>query len=327
MDEALLELLKQADGYLSGAKIGEMLGVSRAAVWKGVSRLREQGYLVTAVTNKGYRILPGGDVLGVQEIADRLQTKWMGRKAVLLEEVDSTNLAAKRMAAEGAPEGTLILARRQTAGRGRMGRSWKSPEEGCIFMTVLLRPGLPPQSAPVLTLLVGMAVCKAVRQTTGLLAEIKWPNDVLLDGKKICGILTEMSAEMEEIHYVAAGIGINVNVPALPEEISKTATSLAIAGGKAYCRADVVAAVLLELEVLYERYLAEGSFSGFVREYEALCHTVGRKVAVIGRETREGTAVGVCETGELLVELSSGGILAVNSGEVSVRASEEEKGF
>ena len=225
MKTEILRMLKSTGDYLSGQRLCEMLGVSRTAVWKAVGELKEEGYVIEAVRNRGYRLVEGADVITQAELASMLHTQWIGTRLVYFDETDSTNTRARKLAEEGAPHGTLVVADRQTAGKGRRGKSWVSPAGTGIWMSMVLRPSMSPMSASMLTLIAGLAVVRGVKESTGLEAMIKWPNDAVLNGKKICGILTEMSTEVECIRYVIPGIGINVNMDGFPEEIKATATS------------------------------------------------------------------------------------------------------
>lgn len=228
MKSEILHILRSQDGYVSGQELCERFGVSRTAVWKTINQLKEEGYEIEAVPNKGYHITACPDVVSAEEVKSLLETRWAGQNIAYFSAVDSTNNKAKRMAEEGAPHGTLVIADEQTGGRGRRGRSWNTIPGAAIAMTLVIRPELPPERASMVTLLMGMAVASGCRELLGLPVGIKWPNDAVLDGKKICGILTEMSMEMDAINYLVIGTGINVNMDEFPEEISQVATSLSL---------------------------------------------------------------------------------------------------
>ena len=235
-------------------------------------------------------------------------------------EVDSTNTWAKRLAEEGAPNGTLTTAETQTAGKGRRGRVWKSPEGTSVSMSLLLYPDLEPAKAPMLTIVMGLAVVQGVQRALGVDTRIKWPNDAVLNGKKLCGILTEMSAQIDYINYVVIGTGINVNQMEFPEDIAEIATSLAIETGHPVNRAKVVAAVLEAFEEDYEKFLEAGDLSGLKEAYEAVLANKDQPVRVLDpKEPFEGVALGITPTGELRVQKEDGTIAEVHSGEVSVR--------
>ena len=219
MKAEILKILKKEKDYVSGQELCESLGVSRTAVWKAIRQLEEQGYVIEAVRNKGYRLVEEADVLTVAELHSVLDTKWLGKELEYYYETDSTNNRARDAAEKGASHGFLAVADCQTAGKGRRGRVWNSPHGTDIYMSFVLRPTFTPSQASMLTLVAGMAVVKGVQKATGLSAMIKWPNDAVVNGKKICGILTEMSTEEDAIRYVVPGIGINVNATEFPEEI------------------------------------------------------------------------------------------------------------
>ncbi len=319
MKSALLSALRGTAGYVSGQELCEALGVSRTAVWKGMQKLKKEGYQIEAIPNKGYRLVESPDIIDPDELSSIRQTAWAGKKIVYFDVTDSTNIQAKRLAEEGAPHGTLVIAGRQEAGRGRRGRAWESPAQDGVFMTVLLRPDLKPKDASMLTLVAAMAVAKAVRQLYGLPAMIKWPNDVLLSGKKICGILTEMSAEIDSVNYLVTGIGINVSNRKFEGEVSQMATSILLEGGKRARRVELIEAVWEQYEKYYDLFMKKMDLSDIVEEYNGSLVNLGRQVRILDpKEPFVGTAEGITPKGELLVETGQG-TRRVSSGEVSVR--------
>ena len=251
-------------------------------------------------------------------IADQIHTKWAGKTVHFAREIDSTNLWIKRLAKEGAPEGTLALAEFQSAGRGRLGRSWEVPEGTSVMMSILLRPKFEPQYAPTLTLVMGMAVAKAVK-SLGFDVSIKWPNDVVVSHKKICGILTEMGVRDGKIDYAVIGVGINVNIREFPEEMVDKATSLYLESGKEFDRSQIPGLVMEAFEKYYEKFAATCDLSGLKEEYESILANYNQPVRVLAKEPYEGVARGITDGGELLVEKTDGTIVAVSAGEVSVR--------
>ena len=251
-------------------------------------------------------------------IADQIHTKWAGKTVHFARETDSTNLWIKRLAKEGAPEGTLALAEFQSAGRGRLGRSWEVPEGTSVMMSILLRPKFEPQYAPTLTLVMGMAVAKAVKKL-GFDVSIKWPNDVVVSHKKICGILTEMGVRDGKIDYAVIGVGINVNIKEFPEEMADKATSLYLESGKEFDRSQIPGLVMEAFEKYYEKFAATCDLSGLKEEYESILANYNQPVRVLAKEPYEGVARGITDGGELLVEKTDGTIVAVSAGEVSVR--------
>ena len=251
-------------------------------------------------------------------IADQIHTKWAGKTVHFARETDSTNLWIKRLAKEGASEGTLALAEFQSAGRGRLGRSWEVPEGTAVMMSILLRPKFEPQYAPTLTLVMGMAVAKAVK-SLGFDVSIKWPNDVVVSHKKICGILTEMGVRDGKIDYAVIGVGINVNIKEFPEEMADKATSLYLESGKEFDRSQIPGLVMEAFEEYYEKFAATCDLSGLKEEYESILANYNQPVRVLAKEPYEGVARGITDGGELLVEKTDGTIVAVSAGEVSVR--------
>ena len=251
-------------------------------------------------------------------IADQIHTKWAGKTVHFARKTDSTNLWIKRLAKEGASEGTLALAEFQSAGRGRLGRSWEVPEGTSVMMSILLRPKFEPQYAPMLTLVMGMAVAKAVKKL-GFDVSIKWPNDVVVSHKKICGILTEMGVRDGKIDYAVIGVGINVNIREFPEEMADKATSLYLESGREFDRSQIPGLVMEAFEEYYEKFAATCDLSGLKEEYESILANYNQPVRVLAKEPYEGVARGITDGGELLVEKTDGTIVAVSAGEVSVR--------
>ncbi|WP_286029245.1 biotin--[acetyl-CoA-carboxylase] ligase [Anaerotignum lactatifermentans] len=316
----ILELLRRQEGFLSGEDIGRELSITRAAVWKGIKKLREEGYEIEAVTNRGYRLTNPETMYNKRELEQGLKTKTMGQTIYFYEETDTTNNRARELALEGAPEGTLVVAEKQTAGRGRRGKVWESPLGTGIWMSLVLRPQIMPAEASVLTLLCGLATAEAIEAETGLSAGIKWPNDILINGKKAVGILTEMDCEMSEVHFVIPGIGINVNTASFPPEIAEIATSLYLECGKTVSRRRMVHKVLERLEEHYETFLRTGSFAAMLEDYRKHCITLGKEVHVLGREPFFAEALDITPEGELLVRRADNGKEeVVFSGEVSIR--------
>lgn len=318
--EEILKALRSSGGYVSGQELCEKLGVSRTAVWKTVTKLKEEGYEIDSVSNRGYRLRNLPDVMTEAEIGSRLRTKIMGRNCVCFESTDSTNIQAKRLAEQGAPHGTLVCAEMQTEGRGRRGRAWSSPPGEAVYMSLLLRPRVSPEHASMLTLVMGLAAARACNELLGRDAVgLKWPNDLVIDGKKAAGILTEMNTEIDCIHYVVIGTGINVNTRTFPEELSQ-AVSLYQAAGQRLLRAELIALCMEYFEKYYEQFEKTEDLRELKEEYEKLLVNKGNQVCVLepGRE-HTGTALGINDRGELLVELPDGQVEEVYAGEVSVR--------
>lgn len=320
MKTKLLRLLRESDQYYSGQEMCNKLGVSRTAVWKAMNQLKEEGYQIDAVSNKGYRLNQSPNTISDYEVGSRLQTKEFGQTIYYYKEIDSTNTKAKLLAADSnIPHGTLVLADQQTSGRGRRGRGWESPAGTGIWMSLILRPQIAPQHASMLTLVAAMALQKAIEQVTGLDAKIKWPNDIIIQNKKVCGILTEMSSELDYIHYVIVGIGINVNVETFPEEINRIATSLKIGTGKTVCRAELIASVLERFEEYYNDFLTNENLKDLVGEYNQMLIHKDKEVRILqGNEEKVVIARGINQWGELIVE-KDGEETTILSGEISVR--------
>lgn len=322
----ILTLLRNSEEYVSGQQLCDRFGVTRTAVWKVINQLKEEGYQIESVTGKGYRLVESPvDVLSASEIASRLTTKWAGRKLYYLDTTGSTNNDAKRMGEEGDPHGATVVADIQTAGKGRRGRSWQSLSGTALSFTILLRPDFAPDKASMITLIMALSVAEAVEETTGAEAGIKWPNDIVMNRKKICGMLTEMTMtpEMDEIQYIVVGAGINVN-NASPEEfhedVRPTATSLRIETGRQISRAELLNRVLLRFEENYEIFLTTLDLSGLRERYQRHLLNMGAQVRVLdpaGEFT--GVSEGIDDRGELIVVKENGERVPVYAGEVSVR--------
>ncbi|MGN1185102.1 MAG: biotin--[acetyl-CoA-carboxylase] ligase [Oliverpabstia sp.] len=316
----ILKTLRNTDGYLSGQELCEQLGISRTAVWKYMKQLKEEGYEIQSVQNKGYCLMEVPDVLGESEIKSRMETQWVGQRVYFYEEIDSTNTQAKRLAEEDAPSGTLVVSDCQVKGKGRRGRVWTSPKGEAIYMTILLRPQIRPDRASMVTLVMGLSVVQAIRNVLGLETSIKWPNDVVLNRKKLVGTLTEMSAQMDYIEYMVIGTGINANMTEFSEELKDKATSLRMEMGRSVNRASLIAESMKCFEKNYEIFEKTQDLSGLIEDYQAVLANLNQPVRVLepGHEY-SGIARGINEKGELLVEREDGTVTAVYSGEVSVR--------
>ena len=320
MKTEVLRMLKEADDYVSGQQICEKFQVSRTAVWKVIKQLEDEGYEIEAVRRRGYRLRTEGDVLSAASVESSLNTAWMGKPVVYFDETDSTNNVIKRLAEEGGVHGTLAVADAQTGGKGRRGRPWNAPRGVGIWMSLLLRPDIAPADASMITLISALAVSDGIRETTGLDSVIKWPNDVVVNGKKLCGILTEMSSEIDHVNYVVPGIGINVNTESFPEEIRQVATSVYLETGKMVNRSRIIGAVLRHYEKYYDIFMQKKDMTDLLEIYNRRLANNGAPVRVLdpaGEYT--GTALGINHRGELLVETETGEVRNVLSGEVSVR--------
>ncbi len=317
--EKILKLLRASkDGFLSGEALARKLGISRTMIWKHIRALEHEGFGIEALPSQGYRITSVPDLLRLDDIKRELKTKIVGREIHLFAELLSTNTLAMEMASKGAPEGTIVIAETQTGGKGRLGRKWISPK-GNLYLSVILRPDIPTYKAPLITLMGAAAVASAIRAVCSIKAAIKWPNDILVSGKKVSGLLAEMSAEPDRIKHMALGIGVNVNMAPgeLPAEVRAAATALAAEGGNKIDRTALLRQVLRELESRYRILLQDQS--AVLREWESLNVTIGRRVAVVGAgETLEGLAQGIDLEGRLIVKADNGTLRPVAAGDVTI---------
>lgn len=320
MKEEILRILRSADGYISGQELCNRFGVSRTAVWKAINQLKEAGYEIEAQQNKGYRLMAAPDLMSEAEIKSLMHTEWVAKEVLYFDTIDSTNTKAQELAEKGYQSGTLVVADKQESGKGRRGRSWVSPSGTGIFMTLMIKPDINPNNASMLTLVAALAVAKAITSVTGEEALIKWPNDIVVNGKKVCGILTEMNAQFDYINHIVVGIGINVHNESFPEEISQMASSLMIeAGGKRFHRAQIIAETMSYFEQYYDTFLKTQDLSALVREYDKLLVNRNKSVRVLDpKEPFDGKAMGITPKGELIVDTWESRKL-VSSGEVSVR--------
>lgn len=322
MNQRILELFEQSDGaFLSGEEISGQLNISRTAVWKHIERLREQGYQFEAVPRKGYRLTAKPVKLDLARVVTGLETASFGRHLKYYDEVESTQTVAHGLVQEGAQEGTLVLAEQQNAGRGRMGRKWHSPKGKGIWMSLILKPGIPLQMTPQLTLLFAVALCRTIRGYLDLEAGIKWPNDLLIRGRKVSGILLESNAEDERLLHVIAGVGISVNLEPqdYPEELKDIATSLAIEAGHPIDREALLCRFLRDLEQLYALYREQG-FAPIRTLWEAQSVSLHRPIRVqTAQGAVEGTAESIDDSGALLIRLQDGSLQKLYSGVVEFR--------
>lgn len=321
-DVQILSALRAAgEGSVSGAELSQQLGVGRTAIWARIEELRRLGYDIEASPHHGYRLLSAPDALHAEDLLSRLgPIKVVGRDIRVFQETTSTNDVAEKLARDGVKEGVVVFAETQTKGRGRLGRKWESPNRKGLWFSVLLRPKLRPQEATRLTVASATALVRAIRSQTGLKPEIKWPNDILVHGKKVAGILTELSAELDRVRHVILGVGVDVNVEpsALPAPISKVAGSLSAEAGKVVLRAELAALILRELDADYVRICA-GEFSAVADEWEANCSTLGREVVIrVGDRQIRGRAETLGDEGALLVRSDHGLLERVIGGDVTL---------
>ncbi len=318
MRELILKTLQQ-ERHISGEELGKRLNVSRTAVWKHINELRRRGYQIKSSPKSGYSFIEGTHLLLPEEILPGLNTQIVGKHIAHYDEVSSTQDIAAEMARGGAAEGTVVIAETQKRGRGRKGRNWISPPEGGIYLSLILRPNLKPSQVVQIPLIASVALVKAIRETVPLQPMIKWPNDIIVGKKKVGGILTEMSSEIDGVNYVVLGIGLNVNMPAslLDEETTGIATSLIDEYGEYTSRTKLVQSFLSEFEIIYTKFLASG-FSSVRDEWKALNNTIGEWVKVSdGGKEIEGEALDIDNDGFLLVRKEGGDVSKIISGDVS----------
>jgi len=318
--DKILRLLRSSPAdFLSGEELARKTGISRTMVWKHIKSLEQEGFGIEAVPSQGYRILSEPDTLRKSDILQGLRTKFMGRTLHLHPAVASTNTLAMEMASLSSPEGTVVIAETQTAGKGRIGRTWISPK-GNLYFSVVLKPNIQLQKAPLLTLMGAVAVASTVRTMLAQQAVIKWPNDVLIGQKKISGLLTEMSAEQDRIKYIVLGIGLNVNMDlvALPSDVRRNITTVATETGKNIRRTPLLCQLLLDLEHWYRVFLEDEE--RVLSEWKKLNVTIGNRVTVRGlNDTLEGLAQGIDREGRLIITLDDGRAVHVASGDVTLK--------
>ncbi len=319
-EKILCELKQKREKYVSGGKLSSDLRISRTAIWKHINSLKKLGYEIEAKPKKGYRLVKSPDILMPEEIKIGLKTRFIGRNLRYFDSVSSTSIVAKQLAEEGSEEGTLVIAESQSMGKGRLGRSWASPEGG-IWLSIILRPKISPSAVQLVSIAAGVAAANAIRKL-GLDAKLKWPNDVTIGDKKVCGILTELAAEVEAVRYAVLGIGINANndVEDLPLEVQTGATTLKKELGGPIARANFVQQLLQELEARYTLFQRDPV--GILNEWRSLSATLGRKVQINTQgESFTGMARNISSNGCLIVELEDGSIKQVISGDcLSIRS-------
>lgn len=324
MKTKILTLLRSNEEYISGQEICENLGVSRTAVWKVINQLREDGYEIESITNKGYKIITYPDIVSKSEIESRIKTTSMIKQVMYYEEVDSTNTVAKRTAEEKDKDGYLVIAEEQLQGKGRRGRSWSSPKGTGIWMSLIIKPDIKPMNASMLTLVAALSIVKSLKNLYNIDALVKWPNDIIINGKKVCGILTEMSAELDYINHIVIGIGINANTKEFPKELRNIATSLLLYKGEAVTRAELVVEIMKEFKVLYEVFLKKETLEDITDAYNEFLVNIGKEVVIHqGKVSYNALALGINSKGELLIkpiDASDGEeIKTIIAGEVSIR--------
>ncbi len=322
IDTKILSTLRATgQSGVAGTELSHRLGVSRAAIWARIEELRGLGYEIEASPHHGYRLLSVPDVLHADDLLSSLgPTRVIGRDIRVFEATTSTNDVVERLAQDGVKEGVVVFAESQTRGRGRLGRKWMSPPRKGLWFSVLLRPQIHPLAATQLTIAAATALFRAIRAQTGLTPEIKWPNDILIRGKKVAGILTELSAELDKIKHLILGMGISVNLASgdFPPELRRTATSLRIEAGQRQNRAELAVRVLQELDRDYARICA-GDFEALAHEWEAHCTTLGQRVTIqVGGRKVHGIAESLDDDGALLLRTQHGRLERIIGGDVTI---------
>lgn len=318
MKDKILSALKNSDNYISGEILSRSLGITRSAVWKNICQLRQEGYIIDSVTNKGYRLQKDCNMIDTDKVMKDLHCDNIGKKLIILKSTDSTNNEIKKIAALGEESGTVVTAETQTSGRGRFGRQWSS-DKGGLYFSILLRTDLPPSNIAAITLAAGYAVCLAVREYTGLDARIKWPNDIIVENRKICGILTEIAAQSDSIDYIIIGIGININNTEFPDEIKHKASSIHLETNKNIDKSDFFRTVLIYLDKVISSFLISISIDD-MSSFKRICATIGREVSVKrGENVLKGIARDITPFGELVIETEDSQKITISSGEVTVQ--------
>ena len=317
IDDKILGFFKKRKGnHVSGEELSKALGISRTAVWKHIERLREEGYDIAASPHLGYKLVSAPDRLTEVELRWQLKTEVIGKRIISYKEINSTNDAAQSLAASGEAEGTVVIAEYQTKGRGRLGRKWISPKDKGAYFSVILRPDILPTELSVITLFSSLAVAKTVREAVGLPAFIKWPNDILIKGQKVCGVLTELNGEMDKVNFAIVGIGININTS--KELLPEGATSLSEEKGASISRLEFVRALFRSLDEYY-RVLKKGKIEAILKEYKKLSSVLDRRVQIDYHNSLvSGVATDVDKDGALILRLDSGFYERVLAGDVKI---------
>lgn len=320
--EEIAGLLKERGGYVSGTEMAATFAVTRAAIWKAVGLLKQDGYVIESSPSKGYRLVASPD-LCISDLRKRISSaaQTIGHELIFFDSVSSTNTVAMQMASQGCSDGAVVIADSQTGGKGRLGRSWISPPGKNIYMSIVLRPGISPRDATAITLLSAVACASAVRRSCPVDATIKWPNDLIVGTRKLGGILTEIKADIDSISHAVVGIGINVNLALddIPDEIKPIATSLLIETGEPFSRTELAGNLLFEFDRWYKLLQAKGK-RVIIDEWLTMSSTIGKEVHVTaGNQTFQGIAEGIDDEGLLIVRLQDGSYRTISAGDVTLR--------
>jgi BirA family biotin operon repressor/biotin-[acetyl-CoA-carboxylase] ligase len=320
MRDVILKELK-ANNHVSGEQLAQKLNISRTAIWKHVNELRKMGYEIESHPHSGYVLIKNTDMLVPEEVNFDLKTSIIGKRILHYSEITSTQDIADKIARDGAEEGTCVIAEKQTSGRGRMSRNWASPFKDGVYISIILRPNLKPLHIIQVPLIAGVALVKAIQKTVNLEPSIKWPNDIFISGRKVAGILTEVNCDIDTVHYIILGMGINVNTRkiALPKEVKDIATSLSHECGHEVSRVDFLQSLLSELEKVYTEFVSNG-FENIGRQWMTYNNTIGSNISVKdGRNVFEGKAVRIDEDGFLIIQTEDGQTQRIISADVSLK--------
>jgi len=320
MRDLILKELKNQD-HVSGQQLAEKFNISRTAIWKHINELRKMGYEIESHSRYGYALTKNTDMLVPEEVNFDLKTSIIGKRILHYSEVDSTQNIADKLARDGAEEGTCVVAEKQTSGRGRLSRNWASPFKDGVYISIILRPNLKPLHIIQMPLIAGVALVKAIQKTTGLAPSIKWPNDIFISGHKVAGILTEVNCDIDTVHYIILGMGINVNTntSSLPKEVKGIATSLSQECGHEVSRVDFLKQLLIELETVYDEFVTNG-FENTGKQWMEYNNTIGSLVTVNDGQTKtEGKAVRIDEDGFLIIQTEDGQTQRIISADVTLK--------
>jgi len=318
MEDKILNELKNNADYISGETLSSILNVSRAAIWKHIKNLKAKGYLIDGVSNKGYKLISSPDLIDKSEVLSLTRTSIVGKNIIYFDDIDSTNIKGKELAQKNIEDGSLIIAEKQTLGNGRFNRKWVSPNGG-LWFSLVLRPNIPPTEAPKITQIAAASIYKTLKGLN-INSTIKWPNDILVNDKKLCGILAEMKCDMDQVHYLILGVGINVNINEndFDESIKPTATSLKIQFNKQFNRNKILAEFLNHFEILYNKFLTTLDLSETIFICKTNSNIFGKKAKLITYNNEEiVTCVSLSDAGDLIVKDSLGNEKAVLTGEIS----------
>ena len=318
MEDKILNELKRAENYISGEYLSSTLNISRSAIWKHIKNLKSKGYLIDGISNKGYKLISSPDLLNKSELLPLLNTSIIGKNIIHFDDIDSTNIKAKELAQKDIEDGSIIISEKQTLGSGRFNRKWFSPLGG-LWFTLVLRPNIPPTEAPKITQIAAASIYKTLRDFN-INTTIKWPNDILLNDKKLCGILAEMKCDMDRVHYLILGIGMNINIDenAFDESVKSIATSLKLQYDKQFERREILAAFLNHFETLYNKFVYNFDLSETISICREHSNIFGKQAKLITYNTEEiVTCISLSDAGDLIVKDSNGNEKSVLAGEIS----------